>query len=411
MTAPPRAGWLFLATLVLATAMGPMAMQLLVPSLPAVAADFEVPLALANLNISVAMVVIALSTLIYGPLSDRLGRRPVMLAGIGMFLTGTAISAFAPNVGMLIFGRAVQAVGGAAGLVVARAVVRDIYGPDRSASVIATLTVSMMAAPMIAVVLGGVFTDFFGWRFNFYFAFAVGAAVAALMATALRETRRGEPQTGSAALEMLHGYRHLFGSKVFAGYALQGSFGSGTFFAFMGAAPYVMVEILDRPATEFGVYFAMVTVVFMAANFVGGRLSLRFGTARMVLAGGIWSLVAALLGVIWLATGELGVFMLFATSGAISIGNGVAMPSTQAGALNVMPHYAGTASGAAAFIQTMMGAVFAQVSGSRVGGGAMPLFVTMLVATGIGFFFSTWPTLFRDRTPAAFVPHEAAGKD
>ncbi len=394
---PKRMGSLFLAALIASTAMGPMAMQLLVPSLPAVASDFQVPPAISQLNISLAMVVIGISTLFYGPLSDRFGRRPMMTFGILIFVIGTAICAIAPTIGLLIFGRAIQAIGGAAGMVVARAMVRDVYGPEKSLPMISMLTVAVIAAPMIAVVLGGVLTDNLGWRWVFYFALAVSLPVALLTITSLRETRPGQRHAGSVVVETARGYRAVFRSKVFAGYALQGGFSPGTFFAFMGAGPYVMIEMLGRPATEFGIYFAIVTAVFMAANLIGGKLATRFGTARMVLIGGFWSFASATAGLVWFLVGELNVWMIFITIGVASIGNGMAMPSTQVGGMNEVPEYSGTASGALASIQTMLGALFAQVAGSLVTDSALPMFVVMVVATGFAAFFATWPTIFRNR--------------
>ncbi len=395
MTDPvPRVSLVFLTTLIAAAAMGPMAMQLMVPSLPAIGADFDVPLAITQLNISLAMAVMALSSLAYGPLSDRFGRRPVMLWGIALFVIGTAAAAIAPTAEALIAARAVQAIGGAAGIVVTRAMVRDVYGPDRAASMLGTLMVAIVAAPLIAVVLGGVITDRLGWRFIFYFALLVSAAVLLVGMRTLRETRTDARPVGSPALEVLRGYRALSRSPVFAGYALQAAFASGMFFAFMGAGSHVMIDLLGRTSTEFGVYFAVVTAVFMAANFVGGRLSRRFGTERMVLFGALWSSVAALAGLLWFAFAGLSVATLFVTSGVGSIGSGLAMPSSQAGAMNAIPHYAGTASGGAAFLHTMSGAMFAQIAGSLVTTSAAPLFVTMVVAGSLSLVFATLPTIY-----------------
>jgi len=413
MTDPvPRVSLIFLISLVAVTAMGPMAMQLIVPSLPAIGADFDVSLAVTQLNISISMAVIAVSSLLYGPLSDRFGRRPVMLWGIVLFVVGTAAAAVAPTIEILIVSRVVQAMGGGAGMVITRAMVRDLYGPDRSASMIATLSVAIIAAPMISVVLGAYITDFFGWRYIFYFALLLSVTVLVVGIGTLHETRAGRRSADSPVRDMVRGYRILMRSPIFAGYALQSAFGTGTFFSFMGAAPYIMVNLLDRPVREFGVLFALVTIVFMASNFAGGRFATRFGTARMVLFGAAWSVVATLGGLLWFAFDGLSVAGLFVTSAVASIGSGLAMPSSQAGAMNVMPEYAGTASGGAAFSQTMMGAVFAQIAGSLVTTSAAPLFVTMLAATFIAFVFAALPTIYAGHQAGGargLVP--AAGED
>ena len=400
MSQDEKVSRMFLVALVSATAMGGMGMQLLVPAIPAIAKDFDVSIGLASLNVSISAVTIAISTLFYGPLSDRFGRRPVLLAGMAIFFVGTIVAGVAPSLWVLIAGRVIQAVGGAAGMVIARTIVRDVYGPERAASVIGTLTVAMVAAPMIAVILGGMLTDAFGWRSIFVFALIVSVPATILVVSSLTETRTGPRQSGSAVEEMVRGYRNLFRVPAFNGFVFQGAFATGSFFSFMIAGPHLMVEVLDRSATEFGAFFAIVTFIFMAANFTGGRLSARFGIERMVLFGALWSATFAVVGVVWLATAGLGVFMLFATSALVSIGNGLAMPNTQAGALNAIPRYAGTASGAAAFLQTMMGAIVAQIVGSLLSDSANPLFGAILITAFIALAFATIPSIFRHSPPA-----------
>lgn len=402
MSQAQKVSLIFLAALVSATAMGPMAMQLLVPSIPAIAIYFDVSLGLASLNFSVSAVTIAISTLFYGPLSDRFGRRPVLLFGIAVFVGGTIIGGLAPSLWILIAGRIIQAVGGAAGLVIARTIVRDIYGPERSASVIGTLTVAMVAAPMIAIILGGVLTDAFGWRAIFVFALLVSIPATVLIVTALKETRQVlRSPSGSALGEMVRGYGRLFRVPAFNGFVFQGAFATGSFFAFMAVGPHLMVEVLDRSASEFGAYFAIVTLIFMAANFTGGRLSNRIGIERMVLIGATWSAIAAVLALIWMAVFGLSVFFLFATSALFSMGNGLAMPNTQAGALNAIPEIAGTASAAAAFLQTMVGAVVAQIVGLLVTDSATPLFVSIALTSVFALGFAILPTIFRTHEPGA----------
>ena len=390
-----RVSFVFFAALVSATAIGPMAMQLLVPSIPAIATHFDVSIGLASLNFSVSAVTLGISSLFFGPLSDRFGRRPVLLSGIAIFVVGTIIAGVAPSLWVVITGRVIQAVGGAAGMVIARTIVRDVYGPERSASMIGTLTVAMVAAPMIAIILGGVLTDFFGWRAIFLFAFLVTIPATVLTVVALKETRQVRARSGTALQEVVRGYSRLFRVPAFNGYVFQGAFAGGNFFAFMAAGPYLMVNVLDRSVSEFGAYFAIVTLVYMGANYAGGRLSQRVGIERMVMLGAAWSAVAAIGGLLWLSAFGLDVTMLFATSALISIGSGLAMPNVQAGALNAVPEYAGTASGAAAFLQTIMGAIFAQVVGSLLTDSANPLFAAMVVSAVIGLAFSILPSLFR----------------
>ena len=165
------------------------------------------------------------------------------------------------------------------------------------------------------------------------------------------------PRTPAAAPSfgtLARGYGRLIRSPVFLGFALQGGLSPGSFTAIMAAGPYLMVEVLDRPATEFGIYFALVTIVYMSTNYIGGRFSSRFGIERMVLLAGLISAAAALAGLAWFAVFGLGVAVIFLTSSGTSVGNGLAQPNSQVGAMNVIPELAGTASGGAAFTQLLL---------------------------------------------------------
>jgi DHA1 family bicyclomycin/chloramphenicol resistance-like MFS transporter len=382
--------------LVANTAIGPAATQLFVPSVPAIAVEFGVAIGVAQISFSAAMVALAISTLFYGPLSDRYGRLPMLYVGLVLFLIGTTIALFSTDVTMLIVGRIIQAVGGAAGMVITRAIVRDIYGPKGAARVLGTLIVAMVGAPMLSIVLGGLITDILGWRWIFGLSLILGVLVAIL---AWATMRGAEKTTGrvTGIIDMLRGYGRLFRSPVYVGFALQGGFGGGSFFSFMAVGPFLMVEVLNRPATEFGAYFALVTLVFMGGNFFGGRLSNCVGLERMVVVGGIAAVTCAAIGLGAYVIFGLSVAVMFGTSFFISFGNGLAMPNSQAGALNVLPELAGTASGAAAFIQTIFGAIFAQVVASIIDPNGAALFATMLFAVGMALLFGSIPLMLKNR--------------
>lgn len=392
----PRIPLPFMIALVANTAIGPAATQLFVPSVPAIAVEFGVPIGVAQISFSAAMVALAISTLFYGPLSDRYGRLPMLYAGLVFFLIGTTIALFSTDVTMLIVGRIIQAVGGAAGMVITRAIVRDIYGPEGAARVIGTLIVATIGAPMLSIVLGGLITDLLGWRWIFGLSLILGVLVAILAWATMRgaEKARG---TVSNVREMLVGYGRLLRSPVYLGFILQGGFGAGSFFSFMAVGPFLMVEVLERPATEFGAYFAIVTLVFMSGNFFGGRLSSRVGLERMVVIGGIAATICAAVGLGVFSAVGLGVLVMFGTSFFISFGNGLAMPNSLAGSLNVIPELAGTASGAAAFVQTIFGAIFAQVVASIIDPSGTALFATMLFAVGMALLFGSIPLILKNR--------------
>ncbi len=267
---------LFIFGLVATTSGGPMAMQLFVPSLPFMAHDLAAPIDIAQLALSLSMAAIALANLVYGPLSDRFGRRPVLLIGLILFLIGTAIAATATSIEMLVVGRIIQAGGSASGMVISRAMVRDVYGAEKAASMIAYLTVAMLAAPYVALIVGGVLTDNVGWRASLWLAFVVGGLVTVIAFRTLSETHY-EDRMPIAPLNLARNYTSLFRSIEFTGYVLHTAFAAGTFFAFMAAAPYLMVDVMGRTALEFSLWFALLTFTFMGANMAAGRVSARVG--------------------------------------------------------------------------------------------------------------------------------------
>lgn len=400
MLAPPVAsGRLFLAALVAITSLGPLALQLFVPSLPAIARDFGVTIGTAQYAFSLSMVAIAFATLVYGPLSDRYGRRPALLGGILLFLVGTVVCALSHDIETLIVGRILQASGSSAGLVVSRAIARDVYGPDRAASVIAYLTVAMILAPFFALILGGLFVDTVGWRYNFLFAFACGVIVVTLLRIGLPETHHG-PRVGIRPTDLLLNYGRLLRSGTFLGYAVHGAGSAGGFFAFAAGAPYLINDVLGRPALEFSIYFAILSLFFMLANYLAGRYTRRVGLDRMVIWGGVFSVVCSLLGIAALAVWGLTPLALFAPAALLWLGNGISMPNANAGAINVDARLAGTASGLTAFLTMIVGAICSQVVGSLADGTAWPLVLCVFAISVISCVAGVLPAWLRWRGQA-----------
>jgi MFS transporter, DHA1 family, multidrug resistance protein len=373
---PPAPSLRLVAVLVLATAIGPFALQVFLPALPAIQAGFQVSAATAQLVFSLSAFSIAVSTLFYGPVSDRVGRRPALIGGLIVYIAGSALCAVAPSVTVLILGRVVQAAGGCAGIVLTRAIVRDLYGLDRSATLLAYITMAMVAAPMVAPALGGLLTDAAGWRSVFAVGAALGVGILAAVHRGLPETARPAPGTAGAG-NPFRGFGRLLRSPVFMGFALQGAFSISVFFAFLAAAPFVMVTVMRRPASEYGLMFVLVSAAFMAGNFLAGRYSARVGTDRMIVLGSLGSLAGALVTLGLMAAGHWTPWALFLPTSFGALAQGVALPNTQASFVGADPRVAGTASGLGGFLQMGLAAVVAQVVGSIQDGTPLPMAIGM----------------------------------
>ncbi|GAB4365750.1 MAG: multidrug effflux MFS transporter [Kiloniellaceae bacterium] len=393
-----------LAILIVVTALGPMALNIFIPSMPGMVTVFGTDYGTIQLTLTLYLAGVAVAQLFMGPLSDRFGRRPVLLAGVAVFLAGSLMAALANSVLLLIVGRVVQAVGGCAGLVLGRAIVRDTHSREESASMIGYITMAMVVAPMIAPFLGGHLDEWFGWRASFFTVFALGAVVLAFAWQLLHETHHHR-RVGDGPLAMLQGFGILLRNPAFAGYALNVSFTTGVFFAFLAGAPYVMVEILDRPPSEYGAYFMLNALSYMAGNFASGRLATRIGPERMVFAGSL----AALLGVALLTalafTVELVPLVIFGPVMLVGLGNGLSLPSATASAISLRPDLAGTASGLTGFLQMAAGALVTVIVGALQDDTVFPMAAVMSTSAIIALFgFLLARAALRPRPAAAETP-------
>ena len=371
--------------LVAVTAMGPLALNIFMPSMPVMPRLFNTDYATVQLTLSLFLVGLAVAQLLYGPLADRYGRRPLLLIGIALFLVGSLLALFAVSIEMLIVGRLIQAVGGCSGLVLGRAIVRDLHERDKAASVIAYMTMAMVVAPMLGPLFGGYLHDWFGWRASFVLV-AVFAAIVFIAGLLLVGETLPAPQPLPGITGLLTAYGGLLRRPVFRGYAGQTAFSTAGFFAFLGGAPYVVVEIMDRPPREYGVYFVLTAVGYMFGNFVSGRLAQRAGIDRMLGAGAVLSFFGTVAMTAFGIAGVLTPLALFGPMVLFSVGNGLTVPNGIAGSISVDPLVAGTASGLTGFLQMSIGAGASVLTGVLVAGAGsqLPLTLVMLATTSIG---------------------------
>ncbi|MBW4093847.1 MAG: multidrug effflux MFS transporter, partial [Proteobacteria bacterium] len=263
-------------------------MHLVIPALPATAAALHVSAGTIQLTITLYLIGLAIGQLAYGPISDRFGRRPVLLAGLTLFTLAGAATAIAPSAGLLIVARIAQSVGGCAGLVLGRAMVRDAVSGDRAAAQLALLTLVMSLAPAAAPVLGGYMVDWFGWRAAFGLLAVVGAVTTAAAAWRLPETHG----RGGGHGTMLASSLRLLRSRAFRGYALGGACTTTSFYAFMSASPFIFIDRLHRTPQQVGVLYMLLMVGLAAGGLSANRLAGRVPAARILLGANLIAIVA-----------------------------------------------------------------------------------------------------------------------
>ncbi|WP_240232498.1 multidrug effflux MFS transporter [Devosia lacusdianchii] len=350
-----------LPTLVLLSALAILPINFFLPSLPRMATEFGVDYGLIGLSLAAYAIVSACLQLVLGPLSDRFGRRPVILGALAIFIAATVGCAMAPDAWTFLACRMVQAVI-APTYGVALAVIRDRTNSDQAAGRFGYLAMAWAIAPMLGPTAGGLLDQVFGWRASFYVLALLGMAVFALCWTDLRETNTSPSRT---MVEQYKAYPELLGSKRFLAYCLCMAFSVGAFYAFLSGAP-LAASAFDLSPAALGLWMGSITGGFMFGSFLAGRLAGMLPANTILIAGRIVACAGLLFGIILYFAGMTHVLALFGPCLFVGVSNGLTQPSANAAAISVRPTHTGTAAGLAGAITVAGASIVAAVAGAAL---------------------------------------------
>lgn len=379
--------------LALITVSGTLAMHMFVPALPAASRDLGASIAQMQMTISLYILGVAAGQLVYGPLSDALGRRPMLIVGLSLYVVASVGAAFAPEVHSLIVARLLQALGGCAGLALGRAVVRDTAPPDEAVRHLALINLIMMAGPGLAPIIGSGLSAGFGWRSIFWVLAALGAVTLAFTWRRLPET--STPSGTLKVASLARDYSGLLGSRRFLGFAFGGACSTTSIYAFISAAPYFVTSELHRPLHEVGFYLAIVMVGIALGNILTRQLIRRVPMARLLISGNAISLVSSAAFLALAALGHLTVAWMLCLMFPFAMGCGMSSPAALTKSISVDPKRVGSASGLYGCAQMTVGAICTALVG--VGEGAAWVAGSISLGSVVLGQFGFWVALAAER--------------
>ena len=356
---------------------GTFGLHVLLPALPAIATAMHVHAAAAQLLISLSLVAIAFGNLVIAPLSDRYGRRPVVLAGLGLFVTGSFAGVVAPSLEMLVLARIVQAFGGGAAMAVMRATIMDFFGPARAASAIAATATAILLAPMFAPTLGGLVIGWFDWRAVFALSGLLGGVVMLFAARKLVETKPANPAAGPSP-RTLSSYRQLFSSRAYLTYVAFGSSLMSMIYTFVTGTPYVAIDVLGISPARLGLLLFFPAVASFAGFLVAARVVNRVGGPRLMQTGALLAFTGAASMAVLSLAGVWHPLALFIPGMLIGFANALATPSSTTAAITRHPAIAGAASGLMGFVHLVVAAGATQLVAFFANHSPVPLAATLM---------------------------------
>jgi MFS transporter, DHA1 family, multidrug resistance protein len=396
-SAPPK-----LFTLVLLSGLSVVSLNMFLPSLSNIAAEFQTSYRLlASVSIAGYAAMTTVLQLLIGPLSDRVGRRPVVLVSLVIFVVASLGCLLALDVWAFLLFRTMQAAI-VSGFALSRVIIRDTEPAQKAASLMGYLSIAWAIAPMLAPMLGGAFDQLFGWRANFWAFLGFGAAVLVLCWLDLGETSKNPSETFT---KQFKAFPSLFRSRRFWGYSLCMAFSMGALYAFLAAAPLVATTVFQMSPATLGFYMGSTAAGFILGSFVSGRFAALYPLTTMMVAGRVVACAGLAAGLSLLLAGVVHEVSLFGSCVFLGFGNGVSMPSSNAGAMSVRPELIGSAAGLSGALTGAGGALMSGITGTILNeaNAAFVLLGMMLLSSTMALLAALF-VLWLDRREAAANP-------
>lgn len=374
---PPAPARRFILLLPPLVAFQAISTDLYLPALPAIVADLATEPARVQLTLSVFLAGFGLAQLVYGPLSDRFGRRPLLLLGTALYV-GTSLACMAAEtIGQLVLFRFLQGAGACCGPVLGRAVVRDVYPPADAVRILAYLSAAVALAPALGPILGGWLTMGFGWRSTFAALAAFGLVLLAGIVLLLPETNQRKDPHATRPRHLAANYLTLLRDLQYVGFVLVAALAYSGIFAFISGSSYLLIEVVGLSPAAFGLCFSAVVLGYMTGSLITGRFGARLGLRRMLVLGGLLATAAGLVGLTIAVLLPPTIVSIVAPQTAFMVAAGLLLPTAMAGAIGPHPRMTGLASGLLGFIQLAIAALVGVAVGAAYDGTAVAIMATL----------------------------------
>ena len=382
-----------LTVLVLLSALAALPVNMIVPALPEISETFHASFALVNLAIAGFAIVTAFIEAIGGTLSDRYGRKPVILIALAIFILASIGCAFSPNIAVFLFFRMLQACVSPC-YSVALVMIKETSNERTAASRFGYIAMGWALAPMIGPLIGGAITELFGWRANFFVFLLLGVSAFAMSWFVLEET--SQKRSESKRVSYVSSYKRLLCSRLFMAYTLCMACSTGTLYIFLGGAPLTADSLVGGSSATLGLYMGLVPVGFILGSYVVGRMALKTSPGSILLFARVLTCAGLIVGLIWSYFDPISPFAFFGPCLFIGLGNGLTMPAANDKALSVDRDLVGMAAGLSTAIRVGIGAGIAAISGLFLSGSTTILFFMLLVSATLALVAAVYAT-FLDR--------------